>query len=427
MTAAPRRTLWLGWVIWSLGAAFYLFAYFQRVSPSVMTDSLMREFGVTAASLGNLSAFYFYPYALLQIPLGLMIDRIGPGRLMIGAALLSAVGAAVFSTTTSLEMAAFGRFLIGAGSSVSWVGALTLALLWLPPQRFAMVSGLTLLVGLCGAALGQAPLAAVIAVVGWRTAILWSAGFIGLVALAMMVLLRKTPETAPKTIVRTGVLQGLKMVARVRNTWMVSLYTVFMVTPMAAFGGLWGVPYAMEAYGLSRPAAGATMSLMLIGWGIGGPIAGWISDSLKRRKSVMLSGPIILLGIWSVILGVPDLPLTALRVLLFCGGLFSGVSIINFAITRESNRPEVTGLAMGIINTAGMGASALMLPFIGFLLDQGWDGAMRDGVRVYDVATYRGAFLTFGIGMAISVVAGLLFRETHAKPLEVSGAAAPSR
>lgn len=418
MTPA-RRAVWLGWAIWGLGAAFYLFAYFQRVSPSVMTDSLMREFGVTAASLGNLSAFYFYPYALLQIPLGLMIDRIGPGRLMIGAAVLSAAGAAVFSTTQSLEMAAFGRFLIGAGSSVSWVGALTLAVLWLPPQRFAMVSGLTLLVGLCGAALGQAPLAALIEVVGWRTAILWSAGFIGLVALGMMLLLRQSPAHAPRATAPTGVLQGLKMVARVRNTWMVSVYTIFMVTPMAAFAGLWGVPYAMEAYGLSRPAAGATMSLMLIGWGIGGPIAGWVSDSLKRRKSVMLSGPVILLAVWSAILGIPDLPLTALRVLLFVGGLFSGVSIINFAITRESNRPEVSGLAMGIINTAGMGASALMLPFIGFLLDLGWDGAMREGVRVYDLATYRGAFLTFAIGMGIAILAGLLLRETHARPLDI--------
>jgi MFS family permease len=426
MTPA-RRAVWMGWAIWGLGAAFYLFAYFQRVSPSVMTDSLMREFGVTAASLGNLSAFYFYPYALLQIPLGLMIDRIGPGRLMIGAAVLSAVGAAVFSTTQSLEMAAFGRFLIGAGSSVSWVGALTLAVLWLPPQRFAMVSGLTLLVGLCGAALGQAPLAALIEVVGWRTAILWSAGFIGLVALGMMLLLRQSPAHAPKTVARIGVLQGLKMVAQVRNTWMVSVYTIFMVTPMAAFAGLWGVPYVMEAYGLSRPAAGATMSLMLIGWGIGGPIAGWVSDSLKRRKSVMLSGPVILLAVWSAILGVPDLPLTALRMLLFVGGLFSGVSIINFAITRESNRPEVSGLAMGIINTAGMGASALMLPFIGFLLDLGWDGTMREGVRVYDLATYRGAFLTFAIGMGVAILAGLLLRETHARPMEINGEAAPSR
>ncbi|MBM3430793.1 MAG: MFS transporter, partial [Bacteroidetes bacterium] len=320
------------------------------------------------------------------------------------------------SLTPSLEMAALGRFLIGAGSSVSWIGALTLALIWLPPQRFAMVSGLTLFAGLCGAALGQAPLAAAIALVGWREAMLWSAGFIGLVALAMMAVLHRTPATARPAPARLSLRQSWACVRRERNLWLVSLYTPCMVTPFAAFAGLWGVPFVMEAYGLSRPAAGATMSLMLIGWGIGGPIAGWISDSLRRRKSVMLSGPVLLLGFWAIVLGVPDLSLTSLRVLLLLGGLFSGVSIINFALIRESVRPEVSGLAMGILNMAGMGASALMLPFIGILLDLGWDGAIRDGVRVYPLDTYRDAFLTFGIGMVVALAAALGFRETFARP-----------
>lgn len=413
MTA--RQATLLGWAIWGLGAAFYMFAYFQRVSLSVMTDALMREFGVTAASLGNLSAFYFYPYALLQIPLGLLLDRVGPAKLMIGAAIVSAIGAAVFATTPSLEIAALGRFLVGVGSSASWIGALTLALLWLPPQRFAMVSGLTLLAGLSGAALGQAPLGAAIELVGWREAVLWSAGFIALVALAMVLLLRRAPAAAPQTAPRVGILQAWRLVRRVRNLWMVSLYTACMVTPFAAFAGLWGVPYVMEAYGLSRAAAGATMSLMLIGWGLGGPVAGWISDSLKRRKAVMLSGPILLAGFWILVLGVPDLSLTSLRILLFLGGLFSGVSIINFAVIRESVEPAVSGFAMGILNMAGMGTSALALPFIGFLLDLGWDGALRDGVRVYALETYRGAFLTFGIGMGVAILAALSFRETYAR------------
>ena len=151
-----RRTdIVLPWLIWGVAAAFYGYGYFQRVAPSVMTAELMSEFNASAAGLGNLSAYYFYPYALIQIPIGIMIDRFGVRRVLLTSGALCATGSLLFALAPTLGWAATGRLLVGAGAGVAWVGTLALAVMWLPANRFAAVTGLSLLVGLAVPFLGR--------------------------------------------------------------------------------------------------------------------------------------------------------------------------------------------------------------------------------------------------------------------------------
>ena len=185
------------WLVWSLAALFYCYGSFQRVAPSVMVDNLMIDFGVNAAVLGNLSAFYFYAYASLQLPIGIMVDYWGPRRTLVGAALLCGIGSFLFANSDTITGAYFGRFLIGAGAGFTWVGTLTLASQWLPKSRFALVSGMTLMLGMIGAVLGQAPLASAVATFGWRNTL----GGAALVAFIISVLIWNI-LVDKKTIVR---------------------------------------------------------------------------------------------------------------------------------------------------------------------------------------------------------------------------------
>jgi MFS family permease len=412
-----RTSVPLPWIIWGLAAAFYGYGYFQRVAPSVMTAEIMREFDASAAGLGNLSAYYFYPYALIQIPIGMMIDRLGVRRVLLASGALCAVGSLLFALAPTLGWAATGRLMVGTGAGVAWVGTLALAVMWLPANRFAAVTGLSLLVGLVGAVLGQAPLAAFIDAAGWRSAMLWSGILMAAIAVLMVPFIRDKPmHTEPH---RGGsMLGGLASVLRSPQTWKIALFTGSLVTPMAAFAGLFGVPFVQELYGTSKTTAGATVSLILVGWGIGGPIAGWFSDRIQRRKPVMATGAGVLVVAWLVILTVP-MPLLGFQTLMLVQGLASGAVIINFAVTKESNLPTATGVAMGLINMAGMAASAASLPLVGWLLDLGWDGTMVDGARLYGDVAYRQAFAIFPILMGLGFLAALTLRETHCRPLEM--------
>jgi len=141
---------------WMLAASTFLYAFLQRVSPSVMVEDLMAGFGVGGTVLGNLSAFYLYAYAALQVPLGMLFDRFGVRRLMAGSMLAAAAGSAIFAAAQAIEMAYLGRMLIGAGVACTFVGALTVTAQTMPPARFAMLAGIVQMLGMVGAIFGSA-------------------------------------------------------------------------------------------------------------------------------------------------------------------------------------------------------------------------------------------------------------------------------
>lgn len=408
------------WVIWGLGAAFYCYGFFQRVAPSVMLPELMREFAVGAAITGMLSALYFYSYAGLQIPIGLMIDRWGPRRLLAVAAILAAVGSALFAMAPNLGPAYVGRVLIGAGASVTWVATLNLIAAWFPQRRFAMLTGLTLATGMAGAVGGQAPLSAAVQYFGWRGT-MWGAAVAAVVlAVAIWWLVRdRRPDAEPRpaaAVSGQGIWAGLRVVLGNPQTAVISLHGAMMAAPMLAFGGLWGVPYMMQAHAVGRPAAALATSMMLVGCGIGAPLGGWLSDRIKRRRLPMLVNATGALATISAALYLPGVPLPAVYVLLFLNGLFAGGMVISFAAGRERNPGWAAGATLGVVNMAVMSTGAIFQPLIGWLLDRNWAGVMQDGSRVYSSDAFAAALLTLPACTVVALLAAALVRETHCRP-----------
>jgi len=405
---------WLPWLVWSFGPAMFFYAFFQRVAPSIMIDQLMRDLKVSGAALGNLSAFYFYAYASLQIPVGLLMDRYGPRRLLSFGASVCAAGTAIFALATALGPAYLGRLLVGIGASFGFVGALKLATTWLPASRFALASGLLMMAGMAGGILGQAPLAAVVEWTGWRQALLGSAAAGLLLAIGTWVMVRDHPPGVAEHSTRIGgreLLRGLATVFRTRQNWLIALTCASMTAPLLAFAGLWGVAWLMQVHGMSRPDAALTASLLLLGWAFGSPIVGGLSDRLGRRKPPLMAAMIMGAGCLAFLIYAPGIGPFLMRVLFFVCGLCFGTMVLGFALARENNAPEVHGAAFGMLNGAVVGTGAVFQPLLGALLDLRWDGRMVDGAPFYDAGAYRVAFSALLVFLAVGLIATLAVRE----------------
>ncbi len=397
-----------------LAASFFTYAFVQRVAPSVIVGELMAEFAVGAAVLGNLAAFYFYGYAPLQIPVGMLMDRFGPRRLMSFAVGVSSIGAVIFAIAPTIEVAYLGRLLVGIGAAFGWVGVLTVATLWFPPTRFAMLTGFAQLFGMIGAIFGQAPLGLAVDAWGWRGTLGALAVFGALLAVAIFVVIadkRTGPAQAPGSFVA-----GLRGVIRARDAWLATGYGFAMTGTMLSFAGLWAVPWLTQTHELERGTAALLTSVMFAGWGIGSPAIGYTVDRLGHRvRAARLLSAAMALSL-AAILYLP-LGLPALTVLMFINGVCASSMVIAYAHARDHSPANASGAAYGLVNTAVVGSGAVLQPVIGALLDGAWDGGLAaNGARLYSAGAYAQGFSILLVVAVLGALAAWLMREpAHGK------------
>lgn len=409
---AGQRLALFGWLT---GAMFFFYAWVLRVTPSVMVDDLMRDLAVGAGAIGGLSAFYFYSYAGLQLPIGMLIDRFGPRRLMTAAGLACAMGCALFAWSTSLWMLSASRFLIGAAAGFSLVGAMAVAGQWFPPHRFALFSGFAMMMGMAGGVFGQAPMRLAVEASDWRTAMLVSGAGGIVIALAAWATVRDRRRGSGGL---SQVFAGLGEVVGNRQTWFIAIAGLGSTGPLLGFAGLWGVPYLVATQGLTQTEAAAITSAVFVGWGIGAPVFGWASDRLQRRRLPYMFGMSLCTSALAALVLLPGLTPVAIAVLCAVSGFGGSAQIVGFAAVREHNPSRFSGTAIGLVNGIVTGAGALYQPLIGWLLDLGWDGRMANGARLYDAQGYRLAFLVLIAGTVVGTLCTCLMRETGCIALE---------
>lgn len=411
----------LAWCIWGLGAALYLVGFFHRVAPAVITDELMRDFQLGSAALGHLSAFYFYTYVAMQVPTGILADRLGPRPLLAWGTFIAALGAFLFAFAPGFAVAAVGRALIGGSVAVAFVCMLKLAAHWMDARRFALASGLGLCVGMVGAVSAGVPLRLGIDAFGWRP-VMAVIGAVTLVLAGLIAWLVRDdpqgygyrshahPDAAPAR--RQGVLAGLREVFSHRNGWLLVLIPGGVVGPLLTFAGLWGVPYLSTHYGLSTSEAATYTSALLLAWAVGGPGFGALSDRLHRRKAPYLAGVVTVLAGWLLVILVPGLPPGVLLAALIAIGLASGAMILSFPLGKESVPPHLAATVAGLINMGVMIGPMALQPAVGWLLERFWDGTTEGGTPVYQLATYQWAFSGMLVWTAAAAVLLCFTRET---------------
>ncbi len=412
----------LGWTIWGLAAAFYLFAFFQRVAPGVMTVELSADFGLSASALGNLSAFYFYSYVAMQIPTGILADIWGPRRLLTAGAMLASIGSLFFALSNDFAFAAIGRLMIGASVSVAFICMLKLANHWLNPKQFALASGMALVTGITGAVFAGVPLHLLVESYGWRTVMAVSSAFPAAIGLAIWLVVRDDPgEKGYKSYVTHEIvaddkpfkhaIRGLKEVLLYRNTWLLAIVPGGVVGSILSFSGLWGVPFLTTHHGISISDAAAICSAMLVIWAIGGLIFGMLSDRSGKQKLLYTAGCAVVALCWSLVAFVPVMPVVVLIGVLMTAGFFSGCMVLGFVFAKHSVLPRLAGTVSGVVNMGVMMGPMILQPAVGWMLDRNWGGEMVDGVKYFDMSAYQSGFSLMALWALLSFILILFTRE----------------
>ncbi|HXI30401.1 MAG TPA: MFS transporter, partial [Vicinamibacterales bacterium] len=389
--------------MWTVAAVFYLAAFYLRTSPAVMTTELMRDFGIAASQLGQFSAFYFYAYLLMQIPTGVLVDTWGARRLLIGGSIAAAAGMLLFGATTSYALASTGRAIVGAATAVGWVVTLKIATHWFPRSRFAMLSGLGLMMGNIGALFAQVPLRLLVDAYGWRAVALGSAACVLAIGAAAWALVANDPADvgyashAPAELQRRRqslgeTLRDFPKIFTYGNTWLIFLAQGGFVGSMLSFTGLWGPPYLRQRFSLAPTEAAAVCSVMIVCWAAASPLAGYFSDRIGRRKPIYLGGALVSAAGWTLLFYAP-LPLSAFVVVAALTSFACGAVVVAFAFAKESVPVRFLGTVSGAVNVGNMLGPTLLQPAIGWALDRRWSGAIVGGVRVYTAEAFGAAFV----------------------------------
>ena len=396
---------------WFFCALFFFYAFVLRVAPAVMVEELMREFTVGAAILGYLSATYLYIYAALQIPLGLVVDKYGLRGVVAGACAVCGIGSIVFSLAENVYVAYLGRGLVGAGAAFSFVGALNMAARWFP-SRFAVLGGWAQMMGSVGGFVGQAPLSMAVAAFGWRSCNL-SLGVGGIFLAALLLFTVRDPKKTGSSDDNLSIWLGLKYVCTNSQTWLATLAAAGLTGTLLAFGGLWGVPYLMAAREIDKPSAASFISIIFIGWAVGAPFFGWLSDRIGKRRVLLLCGTAGAALTISTIIVFPKLSTILIIPVLTLKGFFSASMILGFALAKENNPAESSGVALGLINTFVVGSGAILQPVVGVLLDYTWSGQTSGGVRIFDVEAFQVSMAILPLICLLSFVSAFYIREPH--------------
>lgn len=381
-------------VVFGIVLLSFVLSFFHRTAPAAISGELARAFAINAATLGTLAATYFYVYTVLQIPVGVLADTVGPRRLLAGGSLVAGVGSLAFALAPTWEVAAVGRTLVGIGVATAFIAILKISAVWFPPERFATLNGVTMFAGNAGAVIAGAPLAWVVTQTSWRNV------FIGLGVLSLALAsatwwrVRDRPQDygfAPVNAIAPVAASGawrpaLAQVLRNPATWPGFFVNVGIGGSYLAFAGLWAVPYLVEVYGVSRVTAAQHGSLLLLGVAMGALAIGWLSDRLGSRRGLMRACTLLYALSWLPWLVHVTWSTWATLTWFFVMGLLIPGFTLSWTVAKEVNRPEHSGMATSVVNLGIFLGTGVLQPIVGAVLDRGRTAG--DAWRAWDHALW---------------------------------------
>jgi sugar phosphate permease len=413
------------YVIFSIISVAYILVYFHRLSPAVIAVDMQEFFKISGSVLGLLSSAYFYPYAAMQLPAGILVDSWGSRKTVAAFFTLAALGSIIMGLAQSMSLAFFGRMLVGIGVSTVFVANFKLLAEWFRPREFTVMGGIFMGMGGIGVLFSTAPLAWLSNIIGWRMT-LTVVGGISLVIAALVYALvfnRPADKGWPSIVAaqkepvqkKISLPAGVKMVLAEKAFWPVAVWSFFTVGVFLALAGLWGGPYLIQVYGLSRISAGKILSMSAAALIVGSPVLGFVANR-AGRKSVLIGCSLLQIAVCAVFYMFTDrLPHSMLYLLFFCLCLSSSASApVIVAAAKELFPLPIAGTSVAIVN---------LFPFIGGPFFQIILGAVlsRAGLQgeVYTTAGYQNAFLACLLGAVISLFLAAFIKETLSREQRV--------
>jgi sugar phosphate permease len=413
------------YLIFAILGAAYVLVYFHRLAPAVVAVDMMTDLKTGGALMGILSSAYFYPYGLMQIPAGLLSDSWGPRRSIVVFFIIGAAGSIALGFAHTVGAAIAARVVVGLGVAMVFIPTLKILTHWFESEQFVRMSGLFMSLGGIGAYSASTPLALLSDAIGWRGSMM----VIGLLTLGISLLVwlvvRDTPEQSgfqplhnhPKETRgerQIDLWRGILIVLRSGGRfWPAAMCTFFTSMVSMSFAGLWGGPFLMHVYGMSRARAGAVLSAMAIGIIVGAPFMGWLSDRvLHSRKKVLMLGQLVSLCIFAPIaFFTGNFSEVQLYIWCFAYSFFTSTFVIaGYSTIKDSFPIQISGTSMGVVNIFPFAGAALGQPLIGWYLD-----TIGPHGGPYGVDAYSAVFKICLLALIAAFVASTLLKETFSK------------
>lgn len=372
-TPRLQRGHWYGWIFWGVAASFFLYEFFIRVMPSVFLQELAQELDATPVALSGSLAVYLWVYAPMQLVVGGLFDRFGAKFLLVGAAAIVGGGTLIFSGVDGLDGISLARGMAGFGSAFAFVGAIYVATVWFPPSRLALIAGITTAVGMFGEVIGQTPMVDAVAAWGWRDVVMYAGwGGVG-VAILLFLVVPARPDWfhdrfTEEDETNFGLVRGIITVLGNWRLWVVGMISASIYLPLSVIAALWGNTFMEVAGGYTAEEASFATIMLAIGWLIGCPLAGIVSDRMQSRRWPLLTGSVgggvmMLLFLWPAMLGY-----WGLLAIMLIGGLVTSTQVVCFAVAMEVCPKSLRGTAVASCNFITMMIAAGLQVAIGWIL-----------------------------------------------------------
>lgn len=397
------------WLMWLTSLVFVLFQFCLQLSSGVMVGDLIKTFDLTAIGAGLLSGSYYFIYVFMQTPAGILVDRIGPRRLLSTGAIICSIGCGLLAASPNLLVACTGRILMGGGSSFAFVSTLYLIGKWFAKERFSMMTGLTETIGMIGTLTGNVVLAHLLRHASWRD-VMWGAMFIALcLSLLCYGFIRdktKTSQPAPSSSKRfsTSIFWMLKQPA----LWLNGLYSGLTFSVVTVFAALWSLPFLMTAQQVPLATATFESAFIFVGIAIGGPIMGILYQRLTYHfrflaMAALMSGA---LTAWIIYATPNSIILTSL--LFFLVGVMCSSYVFNYTLAKETTPEALHATSIGFTNTICMITAPVLQPFVGWMLYLGSTHSQTAGHTLYSLSNYYWALAIMPANQLIAAVIAIM-------------------
>lgn len=401
------------WLMWGLLLPPYFFGFFHRTATSVVAVELARTLGLSGAIAGVLSAMYFYIYGAMQLPSGIFADTFGPRKMVSFGGIIMGISTIVFAYSDSLMFAMVARFCIGFGAAFIFVSLLKMQVNWFDEKDFPLLTGLSIFVGNCGALFGVGPFALMARALTWQnTYILF--GVLSIISSCMVwIFVRDYPPDHPGRIENISASIAIKTVLKSRSNYISALGFGCAYGVYTAFTSLWGIPYFIDTYHLSKLDASTVITFIPLGTVCGCLFNGWVVRALgsaRRASLVFLSAGLVL---WTVValVHIPQSHMYLYYPIFYILGFsISGINFI-YTIVRELNTKGVAATALAFTNIGGFLMVSLFQPFFGWILDRSLvSGAAHTGGYGYPYSGYQ-TMLAVMVVLWMLAIAGYYFTD----------------
>ena len=414
---ARRLARWR-WSAFSLGCCAFFISFFHRVSTGSIAADLQHEFAIGSAALGTLGATYFYVYALMQVPSGVLADTLGPRITLTIGMLIAGMGSIAYGLAESFTTAAIARTFAGLGVAGVFVCTLKLHATWFHERRFATAVGAANVSGIIGALAATAPLAWLITVVSWRSVFVVLGVASLILALAIWLFVREAPQALRAQVVTRDWRGALAAVAANPATWPPFWVSVGVSGAYMTFIGLWAAPFLMHAHGMRAVEAGHCTALTLIVFAFCAPAVGWLSDRIGVRRPLVIAFAAAYSATGLIWVALPMPSANAAIFVAVLTGLAVPGFMLTWSIAKEVNPPESAGMAIAVANIGGFVAAGILQPLVGWVVDHG-----AGGIAGGSADAYRLGIGVLAAWSLIGVIAACRLPETHCRNVWRAGSA----